>query len=85
MRNFITNKETKKDTAIPKISSKISLLLALNPSKRNLIILRPDAPSIIGIAIKNENSALASLDTPERIPPKIVEPERDVPGIRESV
>jgi hypothetical protein len=37
----------------------------------------------MGIAIKKENSALAFLDAPISIPPRIVDPEREVPGIRE--
>ena len=37
-----------------------------------------------GIARKKVNSAATVLEVPTRIPPMIVEPERDVPGITES-
>lgn len=39
------------------------------------------APSIVGIAKKNENSAATYLDAPSRVAPIIVEPDLDVPGI----
>jgi hypothetical protein len=38
----------------------------------------------MGIAIKKENSALALRLTPESIPPIMVEPDLDVPGISDS-
>ena len=41
-------------------------------------------PNITGIARKNENSAAIPREQPRIIAPSIVEPERDVPGIRES-
>ena len=41
-------------------------------------------PNITGIARKNENSAAASRESPRMIAPKIVAPERDVPGTIES-
>ena len=37
-----------------------------------------------GMPKKKENSAAAPLEQPSTIAPKMVEPERDVPGIRES-
>ena len=37
-----------------------------------------------GIARKKVNSAATVLEVPTRIPPMIVEPDRDVPGITES-
>ena len=40
---------------------------------------------MVGIAIKNENSAAALLESPNSIPPSIVEPEREVPGISASI
>jgi hypothetical protein len=39
----------------------------------------------MGIAIKNENSAVADADKPIAYPPRNVEPDRDVPGISERV
>ena len=72
------------ETIIPISKRTTSVKDALNPSRINFKSLSPDAPSMMGIAIKKENSALAVLDTPVSIPPRIVEPERDVPGIKES-
>ena len=77
--------ETANETTSPTASKIISLLLAVKPLYRNLAIFNKDAPIITGIAIKKENSALATLDTPKSIPPRMVEPERDVPGINESI
>ena len=50
-------------------------------SRINFTALRPLAPTIVGIAIKNENSAAAVRVRPRSIAPRIVEPEREVPGI----
>ena len=36
-----------------------------------------------GIPKKKENSAAAPLEQPSTMAPKIVDPERDVPGIRD--
>ena len=47
-------------------------------------ILRMLTPNITGIARKNENSAATVLDVPNKIAPKIVAPDRDVPGIIEG-
>ena len=44
-------------------------------------ILRALTPNITGIVKKNENSAAKLLDVPTIIAPKIVEPEREVPGM----
>ena len=41
-----------------------------------------DAPSMVGMAMKKENSAPALRPTPMRMAPRMVEPEREVPGIR---
>ena len=68
---------------MPTISNTISALLGLNPLRKYLTTFRPEAPSIMGIAIKNENSELASLEAPTSIPPRIVDPDRDVPGIND--
>ena len=84
MRNFIAARDTRKETAIPIIRTAISGAVAEKPAATNFTIFRSEAPSITGIAMKNENSALAVLDTPTSIPPIIVEPERDVPGMSDS-
>ena len=39
------------------------------------------AANRVGMARKNENSVAALRDRPKSIPPMIVAPERDVPGI----
>ena len=36
---------------------------------------------MVGIARKNENSVAARRDKPKKIPPIMVAPEREVPGI----
>ena len=51
----------------------------LNP---NPSIFNALAPNITGIARKNENSEATPLLVPKRTAPKMVEPEREVPGIR---
>lgn len=48
-------------------------------AKRFLMLITP-APSMTGIDIKNENLAASSLLSFRRIPPAIVEPDRDNPG-----
>ena len=42
------------------------------------------APNITGIARKNVYSVATTRLVPNKIPPSIVEPERDVPGTSES-
>jgi hypothetical protein len=76
IRNRIAARETKNATKIPIIKTIISFAVIETPESINLRTLSPDAPSIIGIAIKKENSAEATRETPESIPPIMVEPER---------
>ena len=80
IRNFIAKRETKNETVRPIKRSKSSSPVAEKPFKTNFRIFNSDAPAMMGIAIKNENSALATRDTPVSIPPSIVEPDLDVPG-----
>ena len=84
IRNSITISDTTKETAIPIKSSTSSKGDAVNPARINLSTLSKDAPSITGIARKKENSADAVRDTPVSIPPSIVAPEREVPGISDK-
>lgn len=84
IRNFIAASETRKATIIPIDSIKISFPDNIFPSRKNFSIFKQEAPNIIGIAIKNENSAAATRETPESIPPNMVDPERDVPGIKDK-
>ena len=73
--------ETAKATIIPFARITNSIIEKWNP---NLRILSAEAPSIAGTARKNVNSDATVLEVPIEIPPRIVEPERDVPGMRES-
>ena len=43
------------------------------------------APAIVGIAKKNENSAPTFLEQPSNKAPKIVAPDREVPGTNAKV
>ena len=65
-------------------TSRISISIAekLTPDRKNFKSLMPLAPTMVGIAIKKLNSAAVPRDTPARMPPRMVEPERDVPGTR---
>ena len=83
IRNFIVTSDMTKETAIPIRRIPTSAPVTVAPDRANLATFKSDAPSITGIAIKKENSAPAPRDTPRTIEPSIVEPERDVPGIRD--
>ena len=50
----------------------------------NLTIFSSDAPNMTGTARKKVYSAARPRDAPIRMPPRMVAPERDVPGTRES-
>ena len=73
--------ETIYATAIP---TRRVAIFSIVISSKFVIILRKLTPTITGIARKNENSAATPREQPRIIAPKIVEPERDVPGIIES-
>ena len=70
--------DTPNATTIPTMSTESSAPVNDSPNFASFTRL---APNIMGIARKNVNSAAISLDVPIRIPPMIVEPEREVPGI----
>ena len=72
------------DTAIATRRSEISVPETVFPSSANLAIFKSDAPIITGIAMKKENSALAVRETPLNIPPRMVEPDLDVPGMSDK-
>ena len=44
---------------------------------------KTEAPSIVGIAKKKENSVETNRDVPKSIAPIMVAPDREVPGISE--
>ena len=53
-------------------------------AKPNFTSFNKLAPNMTGIAIKKLNSAPMYLEQPKINAPKIVAPEREVPGIREA-
>ncbi len=81
IRNLIARMDTTKATTTPTI--RITNSVDVN-AKPNFTSFRRLAPNITGIARKNVNSAATVRDVPARIPPMIVDPEREVPGITES-
>ena len=70
--------DTIKDTAIPTTRITTSQEVKSSP---NFTIFSRLAPNITGIARKKVYSAASVLDAPSKIPPMIVAPEREVPGI----
>ena len=73
--------ETINAVIIPINRIAISLPEKSNP---NLTSFSALAPNITGIDRKNENSAAIDRDAPSIMAPRIVAPEREVPGIRDS-
>lgn len=80
IKNLIAITDTTNATIIPVKRMPISIPVKLKP---NLKSLRKLAPNIIGIERKNEYSVATKREVPIRIAPKIVAPEREVPGINE--
>ena len=78
------NRDTMKATITATNIITISVYAKEFPSKINFKTFRSDAPSITGIAMKNENSDAATRETLQSIPPIIVEPDREVPGINDN-
>src|SRR5690625_3496416 len=74
--------ETIKEVIHPAIKTTSSSGVKLNPKPTNLTKL---APSITGIDMKKENSAAMGRSVPIKIPPIIVDPDREVTGIRERI
>ena len=73
--------ETTNATTIPTIRIITSVPVKEKPNFR---IFSRLAPNMTGIPRKNVNSAATVREVPARIPPIMVEPERDVPGTTES-
>lgn len=82
IKNLIATTDTKNATIIPVNKTTNSKLVK---SKPNLISFKALAPNIIGIDKKNEYSAAIFLDVPRMMAPKIVAPERDVPGTNDNI
>ena len=70
--------DTRNATAMPTTSRESSAAVKAKP---NFTIFRRLAPNITGIPRKKLNSAATLLEAPRRMPPRIVAPEREVPGI----
>lgn len=70
--------ETKKATMLPRANKSHWLAEKAKPALSSFTAL---APSMVGMAIKNENSAATNREVPSNIAPKMVAPEREVPGI----
>ena len=54
-------------------------------TEKNPSVLISEPPTIAGMPIKNANSAPQVRENPIKIAPRIVAPERDVPGIIASI
>ena len=78
-KNLIAPVDTRNDTTIPTISTINCVDVNARP---NFTIFNKLAPNITGIPKKNENSAAALRDIPKNKEPIIVEPDREVPGIK---
>ena len=78
----MANSDTTKATTVP-----INSVIKYSPVNKlaYLISFNPLVPSITGIARKNENSAATGRAQPSKTAPKIVEPEREVPGISANI
>jgi hypothetical protein len=80
-KNRIANMDTTKATIIPVNKMAASIPVKLKPNLTNFNAL---APNITGIDRKKEYSAAMYREVPSIMAPKIVAPERDVPGIRDK-
>ena len=73
--------ETTKDMKVPVSKMISSALVNTNP---NLPSFKRLAPNITGMAKKKVNSVATNLDVPTNIPPMIVAPDLEVPGIKDN-
>ena len=55
-------------------------ICASAPACATSITLNSNEPSMMGMLIKNEKVATSLLSAPATVPPKIVEPDREMPG-----
>src|SRR5690554_6245785 len=81
-KNLIDITETIKATIIPVNKTPISMPVNLKPNFTNFNAL---APNITGIDKKNEYSVATKREAPKIIPPTIVAPDLEVPGINASI
>ena len=80
-KSLMAIKDTIKATVIPVKSTPISRPVK---SKPNLKSFKALAPNITGMDKKKEYSAAIFLDVPSIMAPKMVAPERDVPGTKDK-
>ena len=80
----MTTRETRKAVTQPNNKTSSSVWVMATPCAANFTAFKRLAPSMVGMARKKENSEAAVRDSPRSIAPRMVEPEREVPGIRES-
>ena len=85
MRNLMAHRDTTKAETQPTAKTPHSVVVRATPSSISLATFKREAPSMVGMAIKKENSAAAPRDRPSIIPPRMVDPEREVPGISASI
>lgn len=81
-KNLIVIIEIINETTQPVNNTKLLAKVKVLPAAKNLTIFSKLAPNIVGIPKKNENSVEIKREQPINIAPKIVAPERDVPGIK---
>ena len=75
----MTNAET-----TPTASTTASVVVMARPAAANLTHFTRPHPNMMGMARKNVNSAAAVLLQPHSMPPMMVAPEREVPGMMAS-
>ena len=80
----IATNDTKNATIIPTIKATSSGELIEPTLIRNFTSFRKLAPNITGIDKKKENSVAICLEAPRVIPPSIVAPDLEVPGIKDN-
>ena len=80
IRNLIAIIDTKKATNIPMLKTQSSFEVIFISASIKSKISNKLAPAIAGIAKINVNSDAATRETPKSKAPKIVAPERLVPG-----
>ena len=85
IRNRMASMETIKEITMPTSRIPSSGPEKPPPSTRKIRIFTPLAPSIAGIARKKENSAATKREQPRNTAPRIVAPDREVPGISASI
>ena len=84
MRNFTVAVETRNAVTEETARTAVCSVVSETPEAANFAARSAGAPNITGIAMKKENSDEARRETPSADAPRMVEPERDVPGMSES-